>query len=81
MLARFKREAQAAGRLNHPNIVAIYDYGEATVEGEGARIAFIAMEFVKGKELKDYFEANERFAAEGHRAHHGRAARRARSCA
>ena len=61
VLTRFKREAQAAGRLNHPNIVAIYDYGEAVVEGEAARIAYIAMEFVKGKELRDYFEANERF--------------------
>ncbi len=61
VLTRFKREAQAAGRLNHPNIVAVYDYGEATVEGGAARIAYIAMEFVKGKELRDYFEANERF--------------------
>jgi len=61
VLARFKREAQAAGRLNHPNIVAVYDYGEATVEGEAARVAYIAMEFVKGKELRDYFEADERF--------------------
>src|SRR5215831_12700658 len=63
VLARFKREAQAAGRLNHPNIVAVYDYGEAAVEGGAGRIAFIAMEFVKGKELKDYFEADERFLA------------------
>ena len=61
VLVRFKREAQAAGRLNHPNVVAVYDYGEATVEGEGSRIAYIAMEFVKGKELRDYFEADERF--------------------
>ncbi|OGA39829.1 MAG: cag pathogenicity island protein Cag6 [Betaproteobacteria bacterium RIFCSPLOWO2_12_FULL_62_13] len=69
ILARFKREAQAAGRLNHPNIVAIYDYDEVVAEGddtssagEGARVAFIAMEFIKGRELKDYFDADERFA-------------------
>ena len=69
VLARFKREAQAAGRLNHPNIVAIYDYGEVIPEGdktlspgESSRVAFIAMEFVKGRELKDHFDANERFA-------------------
>lgn len=55
ILARFKREAQAAGRLNHPNIVSIYEYGM----DEGT--AFIAMEFVEGRELKDYFDADERF--------------------
>ena len=50
-LARFRREAQAAGRLSHPKIVAVYDYGE---EGD---LAYIAMEYVAGKELKNYFEA------------------------
>jgi len=55
ILARFKREAQAAGRLNHPNIVSIYEYGE----DDGT--AFIAMEFVEGRELRDHFDANERF--------------------
>jgi serine/threonine-protein kinase len=56
VLARFQREAQAAGRLSHPNIVAIYEYGEAE---DGT--VFIAMEFIEGRELKDYFDANERF--------------------
>ena len=55
VVARFRREAQAAGRLSHPNIVSIYDFGEE----EG--VWYIAMEFVKGRELKDYFQANERF--------------------
>jgi serine/threonine-protein kinase len=56
MMARFRREAQAAGRLNHPNIVSIYEYGEEK------GVAFIAMEFVKGKELKSYFDEGRRFA-------------------
>src|SRR5580704_5841733 len=55
VIARFRREAQAAGRLNHPNIVAIYDFGE----DNGAW--YIAMEFVQGRELKECFETNERF--------------------
>jgi serine/threonine-protein kinase len=54
-ITRFKREAQAAGRLNHPNIVGIYEYGE-----DGAT-AFIAMEFIEGRDLKDCFDRNERF--------------------
>jgi serine/threonine-protein kinase len=55
ILARFQREAQAAGRLSHPNIVSIFEYGE----DDGT--AFIAMEFIEGRELKDYFDDNERF--------------------
>jgi len=45
-LARFQREAEVSGLLNHPGIVAIYDVGE--VEGLGP---FLAMEFVPGKPL------------------------------
>jgi hypothetical protein len=74
VMARFKREAQSAGRLNHPGVVAVYDYGEVVPEDDhtmvatpsnvadaSRSIAFIAMEFVKGRELRDFFEANERF--------------------
>jgi serine/threonine-protein kinase len=53
MLDRFQREARAAGRLSHPNIVSVYEYGE----DDGT--AFIAMEYVEGRELKDYFDNNE----------------------
>ena len=42
---RFFREAETAGRLNHPNIVTIYDAGEEH------DLAYIAMEFIKGKDL------------------------------
>ncbi|WP_421993821.1 protein kinase domain-containing protein [Roseococcus sp.] len=55
-LARFKREAQAAGRLNHPNIVAVYDYGEDDAN------AWIAMELVEGGTLKQVIDREERFA-------------------
>lgn len=44
-LARFRNEARAAGRLLHPGIVAVYDFGEDT------EVAFIAMEFVEGRSL------------------------------
>ena len=47
-LARFKREAQAAGRLTHPNIVGIFDYGETD------ELAYIVMEFVDGHTLKSH---------------------------
>jgi eukaryotic-like serine/threonine-protein kinase len=45
---RFFREAETAGRLQHPHIVTIYDAGEEH------DLAYIAMEFLKGKDLLDY---------------------------
>ena len=55
ILARFQREAKAAGRMQHPNVVAVYEFGQHE------DIYFIAMEYVEGKELKDYFDRGERF--------------------
>lgn len=52
---RFRHEAQAAGRMTHPNIVSIYEYGEEN------DISFIAMELVQGKDLKEYFDNQRRF--------------------
>jgi predicted Ser/Thr protein kinase len=46
--ARFFREAETAGRLNHPNIVTIYDVGEER------GLAYIAMEYLKGRHLSDF---------------------------
>lgn len=48
VLERFKHEAQAVGSLLHPNIVAIYEYGEDDEH------AFIAMECVSGRSLRDH---------------------------
>jgi serine/threonine-protein kinase len=44
---RFYQEAKAAGRLSHPNIVTIYDVGKS------GDVAYIAMEFLHGRELRD----------------------------
>lgn len=54
-LERFRREAQAAGRCNHPNIVAIYDF--AMHEGN----PFLAMEFVDGISLSQAYERGAHF--------------------
>ncbi|APE32647.1 serine/threonine protein kinase [Nocardia mangyaensis] len=48
---RFKREAQNAAALNHPAIVAVYDTGEATVDG--GPLPYIVMEYVEGDTLRD----------------------------
>jgi serine/threonine protein kinase len=47
-IARFNREASNAARINHPNVCAIYDFGE-TNEG----LIFLAMEYIEGESLTD----------------------------
>ena len=53
--ARFRNEAQAAGRLLHPGIVGVYDFGD------DGRVAYIAMEFVEGHTLSQYLSQRVRF--------------------
>ncbi len=48
---RFRREAQNSARLNHPNIVSVYDTGE--VDTGGVAVPFIVMELVHGRNLRD----------------------------
>jgi serine/threonine protein kinase len=48
---RFRREAKAAGRLHHPNVVNVTDFGFANVDG--ARIAYLVMEYLDGCTLAE----------------------------
>ncbi len=50
-IARFNREATNAARINHPNVCAIYDFGE-TPDG----LIYLAMEFIEGESLSDVLE-------------------------
>ena len=55
-VSRFKREARAAARLNHPNIVSLFDYG---TQGD---TYFIVMEFVEGRPLSGFRHGDERLS-------------------
>ena len=54
---RFRREAQSAANLNHPNIVGVYDWGRES------NTYFIAMEYVHGRTLADILRANGKLEA------------------
>lgn len=56
--ARFLREAQAAGILNHPGIVTVYDAGV----DEATSLSYIAMELVEGRSLRDLLRQGHRFS-------------------
>ena len=57
-VARFKREAQAAGKLNHPNVVSMYDVGY----DQGYH--YIIMEYVAGCTLKEYIQHHARVSVQ-----------------
>src|SRR5580692_7825213 len=59
-LARFQREAQACGRLRHPNIVNVTDFGIA--KAAGGEMPYLVMEYLDGQTLSDFQKANPRVA-------------------
>ena len=69
---RFRREAQAAANLNHPNIVSVYDWGKH------ASTYFMAMEYVEGRTLADILRANGQLTLEAGGRDRQRGRRRAR---
>jgi serine/threonine-protein kinase len=61
-LERFRREAQSAAGLNHPNIVAVYDTGEDIVDD--VTIPYIVMEYVDGITLREMLNNGPRILPE-----------------
>src|SRR5437773_5629494 len=57
-VARFKREARAAGRLRHPNVVDVTDFGFSGVGND--RVAYLVMEYLDGCTLSDVLVEEER---------------------
>src|SRR5215213_1396773 len=57
-IERFKREARAAGRLRHPNVVDVTDFGFAQVGAE--RVAYLVMEYLDGCTLADVLAEEKR---------------------
>lgn len=55
---RFRREARAAGRLRHPNVVDVTDFGIA--EMQGSKIAYLVMEYLDGCTLGEILEEEKR---------------------
>ncbi|HEV7209867.1 MAG TPA: Stk1 family PASTA domain-containing Ser/Thr kinase, partial [Mycobacteriales bacterium] len=60
-VARFEREAKAAARINHPNVVGVSDTGQ---DGSGAdRVVYLVMELVRGPTLRDVLAERGRLPA------------------
>jgi len=56
--ARFRTEAHSAARLQHPNIVSVYD------SDRHGDMAFLVMEFIQGEDLKHHLDAGRRYSLE-----------------
>ncbi|MGR6966750.1 serine/threonine-protein kinase [Geodermatophilus sp. URMC 61] len=62
--ARFRAEAQHAAGLSHPNIAAVFDYGETeATDGSGETLAYLVMELVEGEPLSAVLEREGRLSA------------------
>lgn len=59
-LARFQREARAASRINHPNIIAIHDFGMTNDTG----VAYLVMDYIEGCDLGDLIKAEKQIGVQ-----------------
>ena len=60
---KFDREARAAAKLSHPNVVSVFDQGSDLIEGHSSR-PYIVMEHVEGYTLRDLINADAPLPAE-----------------
>lgn len=58
-LSRFKREAQTAAQISHPNVMAIYDLDTVNHEPSGQDLTFIVMEYIQGRSLDEYLMSRQ----------------------
>lgn len=65
-ITRFRREAQAAAALNHPNIVAVYDTGEDVLHDgtDEVTVPYIVMEYIDGVTLRQLLSSGRRLLPE-----------------
>ncbi len=66
VVARFQREARAAAKLSHPNILRVYDVGGGSAEGDGglATPPYLVMELVRGGSLREVIDRHGALPAE-----------------
>ena len=70
LMARFIREARAAGKLNHPNIVTVYDVGREE------DLTYIVMQYIEGQSLQALIDSGKRLSPPGDRRSHETGRRR-----